>query len=160
MTTRHLCGWTRKTTPEKRRSFYSGTIKTRLTIFACLQNWYNFSFNFHAKNTFFGEKSNCFTSNFFMKTVLVSPRLNCWWWKLHPKYFEPKVGKCTQPYPISSRRTQKKMVFASHAFFASAALQMNPNILAFLTKKMLIFVLRIREFCHRTSVVPKQVRKI
>lgn len=26
MTTRHLCGWTRKTTPEKRRTFYSGTI--------------------------------------------------------------------------------------------------------------------------------------
>lgn len=27
------------------------------------------------------------------------------------------------------------MVFASHAFFASAALQMNPNILAFFNEK-------------------------
>ena len=52
---------------------------------------------------------------------------------------------------------EKKMVFASHAFFASAPLQMNPNILGFFERKNV--KLCIKNTGIFASIVPKQVCK-
>ena len=129
MTTRHLCGWTRKTTPEKRRSFYSGTIldSKNLSLAPKIKVWV---WIFPLKISFLTRIKKIHWDNLF-----VSPWLNFWWWKLHPKYFELKWESALDRIQFHHGEPRKKMVFASHAFFASAPLQMNPNILGFFERK-------------------------
>ena len=140
MTTRHLCGWTRKTTPEKRRSFYSGTIldSKNLSLAPKIKVWV---WIFPLKISFLTRIKKIHWDNLF-----VSPWLNFWWWKLHPKYFELKWESALDRIQFHHGEPRKKwysLVMPSLPLHHSKWTQI---FWVFLNEKMLSFVLRIREF--------------